>query len=536
MNFIARALANIKRRLSKTILLVLTFFLIGNFVVIGLGINAAAKNAKVLTRKKMTAIAKLEVDYRAFYEEGEKIQDEAERDKFFQQSPRITAETIKEIMSDSRVKTINVDATTIAYPGTGTNYVPLDNDRESDREETIEIPEAERYVEPSIALKGNVVPGSIDFEKTHQIVEGRFYNEDEIASYKAVAVVSKNFADLNQLRVGSKFYLTSLPENSFEMKELIESSGEQIDPSLLNLEYEVVGIYSHEIVLDKTSSEYKYLPAFENPDNAVYIPAGSFEKAGLELNKKMLETRIAKLEKEGGSPEFIEIMKSELDRSFEETIYIGTATILLNDPLEVDNFVADHSQNLSGNYFTMQADNEDFIKFSKPLDTISVFANLIIWLVVINAVVIISLVTALTLKTREYEIGVLLSVGASKFKVVAQFFLELAIIASLGFTLAAASGAVISNAVGEKVLEYTVTKTDFNDQEDDFFRVESVFNTDYSTPITLDDVVSEYHVQISPFIILVLYIIGLSIVLVAVLIPSIMIMRFNPKRILMNQN
>ena len=47
MNFINRAIKNVTRRLSKTILLVLTFFLIGNLVIIGLGISNASKSAKI---------------------------------------------------------------------------------------------------------------------------------------------------------------------------------------------------------------------------------------------------------------------------------------------------------------------------------------------------------------------------------------------------------------------------------------------------------------------------------------------------------
>ena len=81
------------------------------------------------------------------------------------------------------------------------------------------------------------------------------------------------------------------------------------------------------------------------------------------------------------------------------------------------------------------ANNEEFKNLSKPLDTLNLYANLIIWLVVINAIVIITLVVALTLKTREYEIGVLLSIGASKMKIIAQYFCELALVAILGFTL-----------------------------------------------------------------------------------------------------
>ena len=53
--------------MSKSVLLAVTFFLIGNLVIIGLGINNAAENAKILTRQKMRAVVSLELDYTTYY-------------------------------------------------------------------------------------------------------------------------------------------------------------------------------------------------------------------------------------------------------------------------------------------------------------------------------------------------------------------------------------------------------------------------------------------------------------------------------------
>ena len=63
MNFINRAFKNVTRRMSKTVLLLLTFFLIGNLVIIGLGVSNASKSAKVLTRQKMRAVVTYALDY-----------------------------------------------------------------------------------------------------------------------------------------------------------------------------------------------------------------------------------------------------------------------------------------------------------------------------------------------------------------------------------------------------------------------------------------------------------------------------------------
>ena len=61
-------------------------------------------------------------------------------------------------------------------------------------------------------------------------------------------------------------------------------------------------------------------------------------------------------------------------------------------------------------------------------------------------------------------------------------------------------------------------------------------DNNYFTEVTQEDLLSEYEVRISPMIIAEIYVLGIGVVFVSIVIPSLMIMRFNPKKILMNQN
>ena len=119
--------------------------------------------------------------------------------------------------------------------------------------------------------------------------------------------------------------------------------------------------------------------------------------------------------------------------------------------------------------------------------------------IIINAIVIITLVTALTLKTRSYEIGVLLSMGVTKAKVVMQLFIELIIVALLGFTLSVISGSMIAGKVGDMVLDYQKeTEEQYNTEDNNNYYY---YDTTYFTEITQDDMLSQYEVKISPLII-----------------------------------
>ena len=130
----------------------------------------------------------------------------------------------------------------------------------------------------------------------------------------------------------------------------------------------------------------------------------------------------------------------------------------------------------------------------------------------------------------------LLSIGATKFKVILQFFVELAIVAVIGFSASVISGSLIAKNIGNRVLEYQINSDGYGQEEEEYdYGYIDIWNTDYSTEISIDDLIAEYEVKVSPLIIAEIYVLGLGIVFVSVIIPSIMIMRFNPKKILMNQ-
>ena len=538
MNFINRAFKNVTRRLSKTILLVLTFFLIGNLVIIGLGISSASKSAKILTRQKMRAVVTYQVDYEKVWRYAETIEDEDELEEFYENYPRVKVEDVTEFLKDERVKIANSVSSNMWYSdeNNSLDFVHLGNEREQNMDETGQscwydeggAMQCETYKEPIFFIKSNMYPGMIEFEDgDYQIVNGRFYNQQEIDSGAMVCLISENLASVNNVTVGDEIVLAA----NYLSTYLKQSGVEQED---LDMTFEVIGIYSHNNPLTPDNSNYNYASPYENPDNMIFMPSTSVYMAQLPVQQKTYDyyAQMYPEEEYYSNPD-----NRPSEENMEKNMYIDNVTLLLDDPLNVDQFVEDHQNSLS-QFTSLDANNDEFNRLAKPLDTLSMYAKFIVWLVVINAIVIITLVTALTLKTREYEIGVLLSVGAGKLKVIAQFFIELAIVAVIGFTLSVISGSLISRQIGNRVLEAQIASSGINGDEDDFYDYNYIdpWSTDYTTEITLDDLVSEYEVTVSPLIIAEIYILGLGIVLISVIIPSFMIMRYNPKKILMNQN
>ena len=93
----------------------------------------------------------------------------------------------------------------------------------------------------------------------------------------------------------------------------------------------------------------------------------------------------------------------------------------------------------------------------------------------------------------------------------------------------------MAGRVGELVLDYQTTSDQQYESEDDSSYVWTS-STDYFTTVTQDQLLSEYHVSVSPLLILEIFVLGTGVVLIAIVIPSFMIMRLNPKQILLEQN
>ncbi len=521
MNAFQRAYRYITRKPTKSLLLMITFFLIGNLVILGLGIAQAADNAKILTRKQMRAAVSYEVDYESYWEYVESLTDEDEMNEAYSHAPRVSRETALALTEDERVKAFNYMSNTIAY-SKGFESVPVGNEENRGTSTYIDDQGNEQiYTEPNIMIYATMFPNMIEIaEGTFTLEEGSFITQDDIDDARNAAVITRELAEQNGLRVGDT--ITVSTAGSYDV-EMYRQMGIEEDDMLWELE--VTGIYSTLNEVDPNSEQFQWMGAYESPKNIILIPMSTYSEKMSFITEKQFRYY------QSMDPGMTDDM---LDEWLNDSATPSRIVYLLNDPLDVDAFVADHQNDLSP-YTILNANNETFKKLARPLDTLSFFASIVVWIVVINAIVIITLVTALTLKTREYEIGVMLSIGVSKLKVVLQLFLELILIALIGFTLAVASGSVLAGKVGDIVLDYQ-TASDAQYETDDGGGYYYWGDMNYFTQVSQDEILQQYNVSVSPKLIGEIYLLGSGVVLLAIIIPSFMIMRLNPKQILLEQN
>ena len=172
----------------------------------------------------------------------------------------------------------------------------------------------------------------------------------------------------------------------------------------------------------------------------------------------------------------------------------------------------------------------------------------IVILVAAAGVIILTLIIMLSIRERKYEIGVLLSLGESRMKVISQFFVEIFVCMVFALGIAAASGNVVGNAVGNQLLSQQTTsqKTDSQaDAADNGGPGQGQMPGGGNggprgggqmggNPFTQTEEIQDLNISVQPMEILSLAGIGLGISLFSIVLSSAGILRLNPKKILIS--
>lgn len=109
--------------------------------------------------------------------------------------------------------------------------------------------------------------------------------------------------------------------------------------------------------------------------------------------------------------------------------------------------------------FSLTADDATYQTVKASMSTVTSFANKIVWLVAIAGTIILALIVILMIRERRFEIGVLLSLGEKRGKIIAQFFTELLVILLIGVGVAGIGGKFVGDKLGQQLITSTQTTT-----------------------------------------------------------------------------
>ena len=98
---------------------------------------------------------------------------------------------------------------------------------------------------------------------------------------------------------------------------------------------------------------------------------------------------------------------------------------------------------ISDSDFSVTSDDSTYQSLLQPMKNVKAFASKIVWLVAAAGTIILALIIILSVRSRRREIGILVSLGESKSKIVAQLFSELFIIMIASLVVASLFGNIV---------------------------------------------------------------------------------------------
>ncbi|MES5896678.1 MULTISPECIES: ABC transporter permease [Bacillus cereus group] len=471
MNFIKRAILSMKKRIGTSLILMAVFLIVTNLVLAGFTIQNASKKAADAARKKLGADVTLGLDF-------DKLGQQARETGEMPKPPKLNTKEADQLAKSKHVKDYN--------------YI-TNNFGIADGFKLVGASEGEGKGKGNVAMVGGSGSGSeIDMNSSlmiegvrktllqesfkngkSKIVDGKPITEQ--MQDQNVALMEKRLAEQNNLKVGDKVKV-----QSGDKKE--------------TLEVEIIGIYeTNEQPMGQNP------PPMMNPANKLYMPYSTLKK----------------LETDEGMSSSIQVV------------------YLLNDPQDIDAFKEEAKKSdIDFNYFKLDAQDSLYKQMIGPIENIASTSQMIIYMVSIAGAIILGLIIMLSIKARRKEMGILLSIGEKKWKLMAQFVVEVVCIAILALGLSLTTGAKVSQFVGNNLLSSEIATA--SEEKDNSQNGSVMMVGAGGTPQNQnEDPIDKIDVSVTGEDVGKMGGIGLAIAILATLLPALSILRLNPKQILL---
>lgn len=470
-----RAWLSVKRKKTKSIILFLFLFIISNLVLSAISIKNATTESMNLAKKSLGGEVSLSMNMEKLRnnfmdnKEEPSIDDKKENMEKMHDKMDESNITKSDVDKLKNIKYVKDIKYTFSVDGEESSFKLYSNSNEEDGENK-DFPKRDN-MNNSLQIEAiNTFKLQDDYvNKTIELTEGEAFDEDD----NDTVIISYELANSNNLSINDKIKVKDSSGNEHELT--------------------IIGIYQN------TDSR-----GFNNY-NKIYINTSTGEK-----------------------------FLSEDDYN-NGNYKVSSAIFYLDNPENSDKFISKAKKlitDLDDRYLKLDIDKESYEQMVSSLEGVSKFSNTILIVVVLASIVVISLMVINSLKDRNYEIGVLLSLGEKKKKIVGQFIIELILIATIAFVLSIGSSSLISQKLADTVLEsQNKVENKMNDSRqggrgNDF----SPFNMNKGKSNV--KVIDEIDVNVNKEDIGLLFIVGYGIIFISMIVPSIKIINSDPKDIL----
>lgn len=395
MNFLKRAWLATKAKKGRSILLTLVTTAILIFVLAGITIKNASSVAVENAKKETGSTISLQLN-RDYMMSQMKPPSSSGSSIINSKIIPIPTSVAKKLAKNSVVSSYLFSTTTTANASKGVEAISTSANNNTSTSDS---------KGPQMESGDFTITGVSDTEKvsefkssTNKISKGTGITSDTANNY---AIISSDLADSNKLEVGGKFSITKTVNNKTVTQELT-----------------IIGIYESSSSVNSAQLQN----SSSNPQNNIY-------------------TNIATVNSLKGS-----------------TDTIDSATYTVSNPDKLNSLLKNMKKEINSKKYSLVSSEEMYKQMLQPLNNISSIAQNIILLVSIAGAIILTLIVMLSIRERRFEIGVLMSLGENRFKIIAQFFTELLIVTLVSLSLASLAGNYVGNVLGNQLISKNTTQ------------------------------------------------------------------------------
>lgn len=503
MNFIKRGLLSLWAKKGRTLLLCAVFSAILIFVLAGLTIKSAAEKATENAQNSLGATVTLAASREAMFGGGQNDTSTSDSSSTDSKSERreFTSTPVKVSDAEKIAALDNVKSYVLVTSGTATAGDGIEPITSSDTTSSSSTSDSSQQGPGGMGggdMGGNMQTGDFTItgvsssanyssfsDGTATLEDGESLTADDAGTNNVL--IEETLAESNDLSVGDTFKLT-------------DSDGEN------EVTVTVKGIYSTTESASGIAAQVSML----NPVNTIYS--------------------------------YYTLANTLSGNTDEDTV--DSAIYTLSEPSKVTAFTKAAEKLIDTDTYDLTTDDQLYQSMITPLENVSSFAKNIVILVAVAGIIILTLIVMLMIRERRYEIGVLLSMGESRAKMIFQFFTEMFVTMLIALVIATFTGNIVGNVVGNQLLsqETTTSQTDTQTQQGANNQQGNQnggpggggggqmggFNTAVQGSTEIDDL----NITVQPKEVAILAGLGLVISFFSILLSSFGILRLNPKKIL----
>ena len=215
--------------------------------------------------------------------------------------------------------------------------------------------------------------------------------------------------------------------------------------------------------------------------------------------------------------------------------YDNGVEFFVDDPRDIDKIAAQIQKlDLDWSCFKLTVDNTAYEAVASSLTAMQNMVTGLIIGIVIVSIGILALILNMWIKQRSHETGILLSIGVSKVKIVAQYILETLMIAVIAFGLSYFSSGAIAQGTSNLLFSQVAETQPIPEIETPDDGTEYLDITGQYIPYDTSDMVApdSIEVHVTAEHLLWVYLLGMTICTAAVVLASLPVVKMKPKNIL----